>query len=96
VWYLATDADYRTIGHLYGISKASVCLIRKDVCHAIVKVLLPKYIKITAGSALTDVMSGFEKRGFPNCGGAIDGTHIPIEAPQDSPSDYHNRKGFIL
>jgi len=94
VWYLATDADYRTTGHLFGISKASVCLIRKDVCHAIVKVLLPKYIKIPAGSALTDVMTGFEKRGFPHCGGTIDGTHIPIEAPQDSPSDYHNRKGL--
>ena len=39
-------------------------------------------------------MTGFEKRGFPHCGGAIDGTHKPIEAPQDSPSDYHNRKGF--
>ena len=39
-------------------------------------------------------MTGFEKRGFPHCGGAIDGTHIPIEAPQYSPLDYHNKKGF--
>ena len=94
VWFLATNADYRTIGHLFGISKMSVCLIRRDVCRAIVKVLLPKYVKIPVGSALTNVISGFEKRGFPHCGGAIDGTHIPIEAPQESPTDYHNRKGW--
>ena len=94
LWFLATNADYRTIGYLFGISKMSVCLIRRDVCRAIVKVLLPKYVKIPVGSALTNVISGFEKRGFPHCGGAIDGTHIPIEAPQESPTDYQNRKGW--
>ena len=26
------------------------------------------------------------------CGGAIDGTHIPILAPQEDHSDYLNRK----
>ena len=94
LWFLATNADYRTIGHLFGISKASVCLIRRDVCRAIVAVLLPKYIRIPVGSALTSVMNGFERRGFPQCGGAIDGSHIPIKAPRESPADYHNRKGW--
>jgi hypothetical protein len=40
LWFLATNADYRTIGHLFGVSKASVCVIRKQVCRAIVNVLL--------------------------------------------------------
>ena len=71
-----------------------MCLIRREVCCAIVKELLPKYIKVPFGSKLTSVLNGFAKRGFPHCGGAIDGTHIPIEAPQDSPSDYYNRKGW--
>ncbi len=35
-----------------------------------------------------------ETWGFPNCGGAIDGTHIPIIAPVDSHGDYLNRKGY--
>ena len=38
LWYLATNADYRTIGHLFGVSKATVCIVTKEVCTAIVKV----------------------------------------------------------
>ena len=94
LWFLATNADYRTIGHLFGVSKASVCVIRKQVCRAIVNVLLRKYIALPSGSALATVLNGFAQKGFPHCAGAVDGTHIPIEAPQDSPADYHNRKGW--
>ena len=35
-----------------------------------------------------------EQVGFPQCGGAIDGTHIPIIAPKDKRNDYYNRKGW--
>ena len=37
----ATGADYRSIGHLFGVSKATVCLVVKDVCSTIVQVMLP-------------------------------------------------------
>ncbi|CAM4718891.1 unnamed protein product [Lepidochelys kempii] len=33
--------------------------------------------------------------GFPNCGGVIDGTHIPILAPELQGSQYINRKGYF-
>ena len=37
----------------------------------------------------------FEERWeFPQCFAAIDGNHIPIIPPHDSPTDYYNRKGF--
>ena len=49
---------------------------------AIVRVLLHKYIHIPADSALSAVLGGFARKGFPQCAGAIDGCHIPIEAPQ--------------
>ena len=32
--------------------------------------------------------------GFPQCFGAIDGTHIPILPPADYARDYYNRKEF--
>ena len=40
-------------------------------------------------------MDGFEhKWGFPQCAGAVDGTHIPIVSPKECPADYFNRKGW--
>ena len=35
-----------------------------------------------------------EKCGFPSCAGAIDGTHIPIQAPLENRTDYINRKSY--
>ena len=95
LWLLATNADYRTIGHLFGVSKSAVCLVTKEVCFAIVQVLLPKYIKIPSGEVMKEVVNGFKhKWGFPQYAGAVDGTHIPILSPEDYPTDYYNRKGW--
>lgn len=44
LWFLSTGSDYRTIGHLFGVSKSAVCVVMKEVCTAIVERLLPKYI----------------------------------------------------
>ena len=94
LWYLATNMDFRSLGHLFGVSKSTVCHIIKEVCAAIRYVLLPKYIKVPSGEALQHVMSGFKRRlGFPQCAGAVDGTHIPIVASHECPADYYNRKG---
>lgn len=95
LWFLATGADYRTISHLFGISKSSVCLIVKDVCSSIVKTMLPQYIRFPTGAALRENINGFEHDlGFPQCAGAVDGSHIPIISPQECPADYYNRKGW--
>ncbi|KAK7884700.1 hypothetical protein WMY93_010355 [Mugilogobius chulae] len=41
------------------------------------------------------ITTGFERKsGFPMCGGALDGTHIPIIAPASYPTDFYNRKGW--
>ena len=94
LWFMSTNSDYRTIGHLFGVSTASVCKIRREVCQAIIRVLLQQYIRIPTDAVLSTVLSGFVKKGFPQCGGVMDGCHIPIEAPQQCPADYHNRKGW--
>ncbi len=95
LWFLATGADYRTIGHLFGVSKSTVCLVTKDVCASIVGLLLPEYIRVPVGAALKEVVEGFKNsHGFPQCAGAVDGTHIPIVSPEEYPADYYNRKGW--
>ena len=46
LWRLSTNSDYRTISHLFGVSRSSVCTIVREVCQAIVDILLPKYIQV--------------------------------------------------
>ena len=55
--FLATGADYRTIGHLFGMSKSTVCVLVEEVCWSIFDVLLPDYIHIRTGPALREVFS---------------------------------------
>ena len=51
-------------------------------------------MKIPNGTQLKEIIDGFEKLwGFPQTAGAIDGFHIPIIRPEESASDYYNRKG---
>ena len=58
--------------------------------------LSERLIRLPKGEALTNIIDGFETRwGFPQCGGAIDGTHLPILPPGDFKVDYYNRKGWF-
>ena len=73
LWFLATNLDYRTIGHLFGVSKPTVCAITKEVCAAIVNILLPKYIWIPTGDYLkavigiSSVCRSGRQNSYPHC-----------------------------
>ena len=94
IWHLATNAEYRTIGHLFGVSRSSVCGIVYEVCAAIVRQLMYCFIRLPTGDKLEEIVAGFREVGFPHCAGAVDGTNIPIIAPAEYHADYHNRKGW--
>ena len=95
LWFLAIGTDFHTIGHLFGVSKSTVCVVTKQVCNALVSILLPKYIRFSSGDGLIEVVDGFKhKFGFPQCAGVVDGTHVPIVSPVEYPADYYNPKGF--
>lgn len=94
LYYLASTAEYRTIGNLFGVSVSFVCICIKEVCEAI-RSRLSKKIRFPKGEEILQVMQHYkDKWGFPMCAGCIDGTHIPILAPTESHADYVNRKGF--
>lgn len=44
LWHLATNTDYHSIEHMFGVGKGTVCIIVNEVCRAIVTVLMKQYI----------------------------------------------------
>ena len=94
LYYLASTAEFRTIAHLFGVSTSFVCICVKEVSEA-VNQKLSGIINFPHNDDLVQVMAGYEEKwGIPMCAGAIDGTHIPILAPEESHTDYINRKGY--
>ena len=93
-YYLASTAEYRTISNLFGVSVSFVCNCIKEVCEAIRR-HSSNVIKFPTGVEILQVIQEYENKwGFPMCAGCIDGTHIPILAPNENHKDYVNRKGF--
>ena len=52
LWCLATPAEYRTIAHLFGVARSTVCEIVHEASSAIVRNLMTTYIKIPTGNQL--------------------------------------------
>ena len=96
IWCLATNMEYRTAAYLFGVSRSSVCLIVNSVSKAIVEIHMPKYIQLPRNNEeLLKLVKGIKQSwGFPNCGGAIDGCHIPNSVATPLHTDYYNRKGY--
>ena len=88
LWKLATNIEYRTLSEMIGVGESTVGIV-------VMTYLLPKHVSIPAGDKLKEIVDGFEScLGFPQVAGAIDDTHIPIIHPDESASDYYNRKGY--
>jgi len=95
LWYLGTQMEYWSIGHLFGVAHCTAFVIVHETCTAIIDVLLKAYISFPKGDKVKQVVDGFQRTwGVPQCCGAIDGCHIPISAPAMNHTDYYNRKGF--
>ncbi|XP_050811088.1 uncharacterized protein LOC127051996 [Gopherus flavomarginatus] len=92
IWKLATPDSYRWVVNQFGVGKSTVGIVLMQVCRAINRILLRR--TVTLGN-VQDIVDCFAQMGFPNCGGAIDGTHIPILAPPHLASEYINRKGYF-
>ena len=95
IWKLATNIEYRTLSSLFGLGRSTVGKIVVETGRAIATHLLPQYVQIPCGEKLKEIVDGFETFwGFPQAAGAIDGSHIPVIRPEESASDYYNRKGY--
>ena len=94
LWRLATNIEYRSIAQLFGLGRSTVCTIVLETCKVITEFLLPKFVKMPQDESCKEVIDGFDRLGFPQTVGAVDGTHISIIRPIEDASDYYNRKGF--
>ena len=66
----------------------------KAVCEAITN-KMASAILFPSGENLLKVIQGYDEEwGLPMCGSAIDRTHIPILAWNESRADYVNKKGY--
>uniref|UniRef100_K7FNQ2 DDE Tnp4 domain-containing protein n=2 Tax=Pelodiscus sinensis TaxID=13735 RepID=K7FNQ2_PELSI len=92
LWKLATPDSYRSVGHQFGVGRSTVGAVLMEVVRAINSELLNRLICLPD---LDSVMAGFAALGFPNCGGALDGTHIAIRAPPHRAAQFINRKGYF-
>ncbi|KAF7642334.1 hypothetical protein LDENG_00259930 [Lucifuga dentata] len=95
LWRLATNVELRSLSHLFGVGLSSACVFTQEVVAAINDTLKPQYLHTPSAAEIEEIVRGSRDRwGFPQCAGAVDGTHICILAPPHNPADYYNRKGF--
>ncbi|XP_037726168.1 putative nuclease HARBI1 [Drosophila subpulchrella] len=91
---MATCADYRVIGDVFGVYKSPVHKYFHIVVKAISK-LTNVLISIPKLDECIRNAGAFQKMcHIPNEIGAIDGTHIPVKAPKIGYMDFVNRKGW--
>ncbi|XP_051918103.1 uncharacterized protein LOC127598335 [Hippocampus zosterae] len=95
LWKLATNSEYRSISHLFGVSETTVCRCLREFCSAACALLLPRHVRFPDPETLARTAAEIEASwGLPRCVGAIQGSHIPIIAPQENHRDYINARGW--
>lgn len=95
LYKLASCAEYRVVGSVFGIHKSTVKKILHKFVEAINLHLMRKIIVFPNKEEAVEICKNFEKKcHLPQIIGCIDGTHIPILAPAVGRKDFLNRKGW--
>jgi len=95
LYKLASCAEYRVVGNIFGIHKSTVKKCLYKVVNAINNVMMKNYLYMPNEFEAVEIANNFEKIcHIPQIIGCIDGSHIPILAPVDGYRDYVNRKGW--
>ena len=96
LYCLSDEGRMRKTANAFGIATCTVSVIVRRVNHAISVYLAPIFIKLpkTEEEVKESAAKFFELHGFPQCIGAIDGTHIAIKQPRENSVDFINRKGY--
>lgn len=73
LYTLKSSSEYASISHMFGVSKASVCLILKSFCHEVWNVMCREFLpsNFLNEVKIKECVNGFKSLGFPQCFGAI-------------------------
>ena len=76
------------------LNTSTVSNVVRRICYAIYEHMGPSLIHLPKTEEVKEKTNkSFDVWQFPQCLGAVDGTHIDIKQPSDNASDYINRKG---
>ncbi|GBG74749.1 hypothetical protein CBR_g19154 [Chara braunii] len=88
----ATGETFESASSSFGIGRSSGVTAVMDVTNAILAAY-PDKVTMPTGRRLLQVTRAFGVKGFPNCFGAIDCTHVYVDKPANAPSEnYYDRK----
>ena len=92
--FLATGETFQSLSFQFCISDRAISYIVKEVCNAIVKYLVPLYLKVpSTEEEWLSIADKFETcQQYPKVIGAIDGKHVVIRKPSHGGSHYYNYK----
>lgn len=93
LYKMASCAEYRVVGNLFGIHKSTVkkCLYR--IVNAINNLMMKDYLQMPNIYESSEIAMNFERIShILQIIGCIDGSHIPILAPSEGYRDFVNRK----
>jgi hypothetical protein len=96
LYTLGSSSELRTISHLFGIGKSTARGILHEFCSVVVNLFFKSIIKFPySQNEIKATIDGFQKKcSYPQCLGALDGTHIPIKPPLGQETDYYNYKKY--
>ena len=94
LYYLADEGRMRKTANAFGLSRSSVSIIVRRVCSAICEHMGPQLIRLpmTEAEVREKTTNFFHHWQFPQCLGAVDGTHVDIKQSSDNATDFINHK----
>ena len=97
LYYLSDEGKMRKIVNAFSLGKSTVSKVIREVCKSI-SINLKCLIKLpnTINEVNEMVSKFYLVHGFPQCFGAVDGSHVNIKKPKTNANDYMDRKGPLF